>query len=111
MLGVCLGAQLLAKALGETCFPGMAKNRLWICRVDCGGEARCGIRTERTIRSGIPLAWRYLRFTRRATLLASSAEYLHQAFCCGSLAYGLTVPPLSPDLNTWSAWGSTCPLP
>jgi hypothetical protein len=84
-------------------------NRFWICRPDCGGEARCALRTERTVRFRIPLAWRYIRFARRShTLLASSAEYLHQAFRFGSCAYGLQFH-IKPDSDIWSDWHEHLP--
>jgi len=63
VLGVCLGAQLLARALGARVFPGHGQEiGFGFVELDCGGEARRAVRIGRTVRPRVPLAWRHLRF-------------------------------------------------
>jgi GMP synthase (glutamine-hydrolysing) len=89
VLGVCLGAQLLAAALGGEVFRGP--------RPEVGIEVvRLGPRAGGDpVLGGLPaefpvLQWHSDTFTLPdgALLLASSDAYRHQAFCVGS-AYGL----------------------
>jgi GMP synthase-like glutamine amidotransferase len=64
VLGVCLGAQLLrTSARGESVSWAWTGNRFRIRRADGGGEARCAVRTKRTVRPCVPVAWRHLRST------------------------------------------------
>jgi len=109
VLGVCLGAQLLAKALGGKVFPGHGPETGF-------GFVELTAEWKRDAVFGpnepsVPVFhWHGDTFDlpAGATLLASSAEYPHQAFCCGSRTYGLQFH-IEPDLNTWSAWGEHLP--
>jgi GMP synthase-like glutamine amidotransferase len=104
VLGVCLGAQLLARALGARVFPGH------------GPEIGCGFVRLTAEGSRDPLLgpagpeipafhWHGDTFDlpEGATLLASSADYPHQAFRFGKCAYGLQFH-IEPDAKMWSAW-------
>lgn len=109
VLGVCLGAQLLARALGARVFPGH------------GPEIGCGFVRLTAEGSRDPLLgpagpditvfhWHGDTFDlpEGATLLASSADYPHQAFRFGKCAYGLQFH-IEPDSNMWSVWREHLP--
>lgn len=109
VLGICLGAQLLAKALGANVFPGP------------GQEIGFGLVELTSERSRDPLLgpvgpslpvfhWHGDTFDvpEGATLLASSAAYPHQAFRYGDTAYGLQFH-IEPDPEMWSAWSRLLP--
>src|SRR5215831_7719616 len=90
LLGVCLGSQLLAKALGARVYRGEQKEIGWYplwTRPEAQGDPLLG---------GYParlemFQWHGETFElpRGAALLASSQLYLHQAFRYGKSAYGL----------------------
>lgn len=109
VLGVCLGAQLLARALGARVFPGH------------GPEIGCGFVQLTAEGSRDPLLgpagpaipvfhWHGDTFDlpEGATLLASSVDYPHQAFRFGKCAYGLQFH-VEPDSSIWSAWHEHLP--
>lgn len=109
VLGVCLGAQLLARALGARVFPGH------------GAEIGCGSVHLTSEGSQDPLLgpagpnipvfhWHGDTFDlpEGATLLASSTDYPHQAFRYGKCAYGLQFH-IEPDSSLWSAWREHLP--
>ena len=104
VLGVCLGAQLLAKSLGARVFPGLA-SEIGFGSVFLSPEARddsvfAALGTE------IPVFhWHGDSFDlpTGAILLASSSMYPHQAFRFGQCAYALQFH-LEVDLETWCAW-------
>ena len=104
VLGVCLGAQLLARALGVRVFPGHETEiGFGSVRVTAEGNrdplfGPCG--------PSIPVFhWHGDTFDlpERATLLASSVAYPHQAFRFGWCAYGLQFH-VEPDSDTWKVW-------
>ena len=109
-LGICLGAQLLAHALGARVFPGNAPEI---------GFGSVGL-TEQGKQdpvigasdSSLPVFhWHGDTFDlpKGATLLASSRAYSHQAFRYRNSAYGLQFH-VEPDTRTWSAWRAHLPL-
>jgi GMP synthase (glutamine-hydrolysing) len=109
VLGVCLGAQLLAWALGARVFPGHGPEIGF-------GEVALTVEGERDPLLGpagpsIPVFhWHGDTFDlpEGAALLASSGEYPHQAFRCGSCVYGLQFH-VEPDAGTWQAWRDHLP--
>lgn len=89
VLGVCLGSQLLAAALGASVGPGPVPE-IGVAQVELTRAA-----ADDPVFGGLgntlwALQWHGDTFTlpAQATLLASSPAYAHQAFCVGS-AYGL----------------------
>ena len=109
VLGVCLGAQLLAKALGAKVFPGHG------AEIGFGSIELTPAGQEDPLFAGagntLPVFhWHGDTFTlpEGAKLLASSRMYPHQAFRFGSRAYGLQFH-VEPDLSTWAAWRDHLP--
>jgi GMP synthase (glutamine-hydrolysing) len=104
VLGVCLGAQLLAKALGAKVFPGHA------AEIGFGSAELTAAAQRDPLFAGaddtLPVFhWHGDTFTLPdgAELLASSSTYAHQAFRFGNLAYGLQFH-IEPDASTWAEW-------
>lgn len=90
VLGICLGAQLLAQATGGTVYKGT------VLEIGPGTvtltEAGCSDAVFSAAPASLPVMhWHQDTFTLppTATLLASSELYPHQAFRIGRLAYGL----------------------
>jgi len=90
VLGVCLGAQLIAKALGARVYPNPIKEIGWF-EIGLTGEAAddplfAGVGPRETV-----FQWHGETFDlpHGARLLASSAACRHQAFSVGSSTYGL----------------------
>jgi GMP synthase-like glutamine amidotransferase len=109
LLGVCLGAQLLAKALGARVFPGHGPE------IGFGSIELTPTGREDPLFAGadhsLPVFhWHGDTFTlpEGAELLASSQMYPHQAFRFGSHAYGLQFH-IEPDAHVWSAWRDHLP--
>lgn len=109
VLGVCLGAQLLAKALGARVFPGhMSEIGFGSVQLSREGERDPFLGPAGPV---IPVFhWHGDTFDlpEGATLLASSMEYAHQAFRFGSCAYGMQFH-VEPDSEVWSAWHEHLP--
>ena len=90
VLGICLGAQLLARAAGARVYPGQRREIGWhLLRLTPEGlqDPVLGpLGPERLV-----FQWHGETFDlpEGATLLAGSALYPHQAFRMGSKAYGL----------------------
>ena len=109
VLGVCLGAQLLAKALGARVFPGHGEE------IGFGSVELTPAGQDDPLFAGtgnaVPVfQWHGDTFTlpEGAELLASSSMYAHQAFRFGSRAYGLQFH-VEPDPGTWAAWQTHLP--
>lgn len=109
VLGVCLGAQLLAKALGAKVFPGHG------AEIGFGSIELTATGREDALFAGFGDAlpvfhWHGDTFTlpEGAELLASSQTYVHQAFRFGSHAYGFQFH-IEPDAGTWAAWQNHLP--
>ena len=109
VLGVCLGAQLLASALGARVFPGH-KPEIGFGSVQLTGAGN----DDPLMGPAGPIVpvfhWHGDTFDlpQGATLLASSEDYPHQAFRFGKCAYGLQFH-LEPDSGVWSAWQEHLP--
>lgn len=110
VLGVCLGAQILAKALGATVYPGPE------AEIGFGSVELTPAGHEDTLFAGVGntlpvFHWHGDTFTlpESAVLLASSQKYAHQAFRFGKRAYGFQFH-VEPDAATWSAWREHLPL-
>ncbi len=109
VLGVCLGAQLLAKALGGKIFPGHgAEIGFGSIKLTQAGQQDL---LFAEIGNVLPaFHWHGDTFTlpEGAVLLASSQMYTQQAFRFGSRAYGLQFH-VEPDADTWAAWRKHLP--
>lgn len=109
LLGVCLGAQLLAKALGAKVFPGHGSE------IGFGSIELTAAGQEDPLFAGAGLSvpvfhWHGDTFTlpESAVLLAGSPMYPHQAFRFAARAYGLQFH-VEPDAETWTAWRNHLP--
>lgn len=109
VLGVCLGAQLLAKALGARVFPGYGTE------IGFGSVGLTPVGQEDPLFADIDnvlpvFHWHGDTFTlpAGAELLASSSMYPHQAFRFGNRAYGFQFH-IEPDTDTWDAWRTHLP--
>jgi GMP synthase-like glutamine amidotransferase len=104
VLGICLGAQLLAGALGAPIYPGPAQE-IGFGTVELTANAR-----EDSIFAALPdplpvFHWHGDTFglPEGAVLLAKNANYERQAFRIGRNAYGLQFH-VELDLNLWKDW-------
>jgi GMP synthase (glutamine-hydrolysing) len=109
VLGVCLGAQLLASALGANVYPGQ-QAEVGFGSVELTPEGKRDFLFQ-SVEGPVPVFdWHGDTFDlpEGAVLLASSKQYLHQAFRFGVCAYGLQfhVEPVS---ETWSGWHEQLP--
>jgi GMP synthase (glutamine-hydrolysing) len=109
-LGICLGAQLMASALGARVYPGGQKEIGWSAlQLTPQGEASCLRHLQ-----GVPvLHWHGDTFELPAggIHLASSAVYPHQAFAIGQHALALQCHPEA-QLRDFERWliGHACEL-
>lgn len=90
VLGICLGSQLLAKALGARVYASDVKEIGWY-QIDWSSEAAGDALFVGCTESPHVFQWHGDTFDLppAATLLASSAQCRHQAFRFGDSAYGL----------------------
>lgn len=109
VLGVCLGAQLLAKALGAKVFPGHGAE-IGFGTVDLTPAGQKDLLFADAGNCVPVFHWHGDTFTlpEGAELLASNPLYLHQAFRFGRRAYGLQFH-IEPDAATWAAWRDHLP--
>lgn len=100
-LGICLGAQLIAKALGADVYPGHTKEIGW-SQLKLASVADNVLAPLENIKV---LHWHGDSFDlpENAQLLASSEHYPHQAFQYGSnvLALQFHVEVMGEDLEKW----------
>jgi GMP synthase-like glutamine amidotransferase len=104
VLGVCLGAQLLASALGARVYKGPAQE-IGFGTVSPTADARQDP-IFAALEDPLPVFhWHGDTFDlpKDAVLLARNASYEHQAFRFGRNAYGLQFH-VEVDLNTWNRW-------
>jgi GMP synthase (glutamine-hydrolysing) len=89
-LGICLGAQLMAKALGARVFPGPVKEVGW-GRVDLTAEGRASALEPLGDDDAVVLHWHGDTFDlpEGATRLAANANYQNQAFAYGNAVLAL----------------------
>lgn len=95
-LGVCLGAQLLAAACGGSVVRGRVGPELGLGRVHLAGEAVADplLHGLSPVENAVQWHWdEILTLPPGATLLASSAQYPHQAFRLGERAWGVQFHP------------------
>jgi len=109
VLGVCLGAQLLAQALGAKVFAGHGPEiGFGTVQLTAAGR-KDSLFTP--VGPSLPVFhWHGDTFDlpEGATLLASSPEYPHQAFRFGACVYGLQFH-VEPNSDTWTAWRDHLP--
>ena len=86
LLGICLGAQLIARALGARVYPGPAKEIGW-SRVSLTAEGRDSCLAPLAAEESAVLHWHGDTFDlpAGAALLASTARYERQAFRLGAI--------------------------
>jgi len=109
VLGVCLGAQLLASSLGAKVYPGR-QAEVGYGTVELTPEGKQDSLFQ-SVEGPVPVFHRHgdmFDLPEGAVLLASSKEYSHQAFRFGGCAYGLQFH-VEPDSETWSSWREQLP--
>lgn len=95
-LGICLGAQMLAAALGAKVYPGTAGKEIGWAPVRAVAGVTAPPWFESVLEPGLRvLHWHGDTFDlpEGATLLASTAQYANQAFAVGDYALGLQFHP------------------
>jgi GMP synthase (glutamine-hydrolysing) len=90
VLGICLGAQLMARALGSRVYPGPVKEIGW-GRVELTGEGKASCLSPLQEEDGVVLHWHGDTFELPdgAERLASNQHYQNQAFAHGRNALAL----------------------
>jgi GMP synthase (glutamine-hydrolysing) len=105
-LGICLGAQLMAAALGARVYPGRQGKEIgWAALVPGGNVSACPAIAELLIPDLPVLHWHGDTFDlpRGAAHLAASARYPNQAWSLGANILGLQFHPevLTAGLERW----------
>ena len=111
-LGICLGAQLAAAALGGRAYPGPAGEELGWTKVELTEAGRADPVTGALTEPAELFEWHHDTFDPPpgATLLASGAVYPSQAFRLGSVVAVQFHPEVDgPLLRGW--WSGTTPPP
>lgn len=90
VLGICLGAQLLAAALGATVHPNAVREIGWYPITVSSNAKADPLFTHFDVEARV-FQWHAYTFTepRDSVHLASTASCANQAFCHGGFAYGL----------------------
>jgi GMP synthase (glutamine-hydrolysing) len=105
-LGICLGAQLMAAALGASVHPGRQGKEIGWAALRPGADAgACPAMAELLIPDLPVLHWHGDTFDlpQSATHLAATARYPNQAWSIGATLLGLQFHPevLTADLERW----------
>jgi GMP synthase (glutamine-hydrolysing) len=111
-LGICLGAQLAAAALGGRAYPGPAGEELGWTKVELTGAGRADPVTGALAEPVELFEWHHDTFDPPpgATLLAAGAVYPSQAFRLGSVVAVQFHPEVdAPLLAGW--WSGSSPPP
>jgi GMP synthase (glutamine-hydrolysing) len=111
-LGICLGAQLAAAALGGRAYPGPAGEELGWTKVELTGAGRADPVTGALQEPAELFEWHHDTFDPPpgATLLAGGAVYPSQSFRLGSVVAVQFHPEVDgPLLAGW--WAGTTPPP
>jgi GMP synthase (glutamine-hydrolysing) len=111
VLGICLGAQLIAKALGGKVHPNPIKeigwSRVYWTEAGAADPLFAGLQSPETI-----FQWHGETFTLppQSTLLAWTADCLNQAFRWGPNVYALQFhPEVTPDMiEDWCRQDANC---
>ena len=111
ILGVCLGSQLMARALGARVYPNPVKEIGWYEIMSTNAASAdplfSGVPARQTV-----FQWHSETFDlpSGATLLASSEACRHQAFRVGRAAYGLQFhAEVTPDMiSDWCVHDASC---
>jgi GMP synthase (glutamine-hydrolysing) len=111
VLGICLGAQLLAKASGARVYPNAVKEIGWY-NVDWTGNAAVDTLFAGYGASSEVFQWHGDTFDlpQNATLLAASPQCRNQAFRVGKSAYGLQfhIEVTAPIIAEWLEEPGNC---
>jgi GMP synthase (glutamine-hydrolysing) len=106
-LGICLGAQFMASALGADVYPGAARQIGWGKLEISGAGAAAGLGPFGPAGKALALHWHGETFDLPdgATQLAGDRSYADQAFALGDWGIGLQfhVEARYPDLERWFA--------
>ena len=110
VLGICLGSQLLAKALRADEFPGNGPE-IGFGYLELGPAGKLDPLFAPVPGSVAVFHWHGDTFELPdgAVLLASNEKYSHQAFRFGRCAYGLQFH-IEPDSGIWSEWQRHLPV-
>ena len=114
ILGICLGAQLMAAALGARVFPGKNGKEIGWAPLQAGPDAALAPWFAPLLHPGLSVFhWHGDTFDLppNALHLASSELYANQAFAIGDFALGLQFHPevTAADLESWYV-GHACEL-
>lgn len=94
-LGICLGSQIMAAALGSTVYPGAQGKEIGWSPISLTGQGASGPLAELQASRTQVLHWHGDTFDlpSRATLLASTERYRSQAFSVGARGLALQFHP------------------